>query len=79
MASILTKKSLSEDISITKMCFVAKFYQVSLFIKTYLLVVGIALKIKFVVFVYKLISYEIIFLLLAWLCNYFYCTELINE
>ena len=31
---------------------------------------GIALKIKFVVFVYELINYEII--IFTWLCNYYY-------
>ena len=52
---MLKKISLSGDISITKWCFVTNFYQFSLFIKTFLLVVTIALQIEFVVFVYKLI------------------------
>ena len=33
---------------------------------------GFALKIEFVVFVYELFSYEIIFLLLGYICNYLY-------
>ena len=47
-------------ISITKWCFATKFYHFSLFIKTFLFTVAIALKIEFVVLVYDLIDYKII-------------------
>ena len=72
MLSMLKKISLSEDISITKWCFVTNFYQFSLF--SFSSFGGIALKIEFVVLVYELINYEIIFLLLCYVITSLWTT-----
>ena len=61
---MLKKIPLFGNISITKEYFVTKFHRCSLFIKTFIFG-GFALRL--IVFVYKLIIYEIIFI--TWLCN----------
>ena len=66
MASMLKKISLSGDISITKWCFVTNFFNFHYSSRPFF--GGIALKIEYAVFVYKLIMKLLFYYLL---CNYF--------